>query len=421
MILVKNRVLLFSDKEQYIGTPYDNFSTVRTFRIDRVSPDGVDLSHLTFQINMERVSGTEDTDSLDKQVSDEHILLTWTIKEGMIGAPGTAFVSLRGHDLAGTVKWGTFKAPVYIGDMVSLPELDDSQLSMIETMESKIELIYVTEVLREEAENERAQAENERVAEANSVMQNVKDATNAANSAAENANNAAAQLDELGNVIDSAVAAANNANAAAENANTVAAGLEGEITELKADLTKYLPKDGSVPMSGSLTVSKASNPAVNVENTGNARTAYLQEMNNKNMALVNYNEDNGDSAQIIIPSEDTSLSEAVLYYRKVNGTENVYKVYGEHNKPSGTYSGNGDATERKINTGGIGKLLYVVYPKHGHNMLVTRDGAFCWTHNGTTKVLTNGHIHFRDGVLVITSSDEFANEAGGSTYTYQVL
>lgn len=52
MIIVKNRELLIPANERYIGTPQDNLTDMREFRLDRVVQNGYDLSSLTFRIDL---------------------------------------------------------------------------------------------------------------------------------------------------------------------------------------------------------------------------------------------------------------------------------------------------------------------------------------------------------------------------------
>ena len=52
MIIVKNRELLIPGNERFIGTPLDNETDIRQFRMDRFSQNGFDLSNLTFRLDM---------------------------------------------------------------------------------------------------------------------------------------------------------------------------------------------------------------------------------------------------------------------------------------------------------------------------------------------------------------------------------
>lgn len=235
MVIVKNRTLLFLNKEQYIGTPYDNYSTVRTFSMDRVTGDGIDIAHLQFYINIGRLDKTEDTDELIKEVTEEKIILKWTISEKILKETGTAFIGIRAHDLAGVLKWATYPAPVYIGDVMKLPEIKENDLSVLEKLEAEVATIKETEEVRNAAEAEREKAETAReeaedqrkenasklemkmesaTTAAKEAVKETEAATEAAKTAAKAAGDAADRVDTA---VESAEQATKNANSAAES------------------------------------------------------------------------------------------------------------------------------------------------------------------------------------------------------------
>lgn len=86
-------------------------------------------------------------------------------------------------------------------------------------------------------------------------------------------------------------------------------------------------------------------------------------------------------------------------------------------KPSGFYTGNGSATQRTINTGGIGAcvMIYgngcsgIVYPNGGHFVKGT-----------TSKSFGSGNVSCGNGSLNLNTDDEMLN-ANGKTYGWQVL
>lgn len=87
------------------------------------------------------------------------------------------------------------------------------------------------------------------------------------------------------------------------------------------------------------------------------------------------------------------------------------------NKPSGTYTGNGDATERTINVGGIGNALLVY--GGGKGAIVYPDGAI--VSNGTTvETLPDTQCKFRNGVYTLSTTHPALNNDGAER-SYQVL
>lgn len=118
------------------------------------------------------------------------------------------------------------------------------------------------------------------------------------------------------------------------------------------------------------------------------------------------------------PSGKSEFGDSLILSQIVNGTQRSVKLYGEHNKPSGSYTGNGDATSRTINTGGLGHAL-IVYSTSGFNCLVTYYGAWCFN---TTSQIALGYtnVHFRNGDLTLMTTETALNR-NGTTYFYQVL
>ena len=53
MILIKHKELLFANREQYIAAVGDTNAACRTFCLQRVTIDGVDLADLSFRLNAE--------------------------------------------------------------------------------------------------------------------------------------------------------------------------------------------------------------------------------------------------------------------------------------------------------------------------------------------------------------------------------
>lgn len=75
-------------------------------------------------------------------------------------------------------------------------------------------------------------------------------------------------------------------------------------------------------------------------------------------------------------------------------------------KPTGTYTGNGSAEQRTINTGGIGDLC-IVYSYKGLCIVTPKGGALF---EGQYRWLAG--ITFYNGVLTLATDDVFVNESG---------
>lgn len=96
------------------------------------------------------------------------------------------------------------------------------------------------------------------------------------------------------------------------------------------------------------------------------------------------------------------------------------KVYGEHNKPSGTYSGNNGS--QTIDTSGVGDVILVQLTGSGGGFaIVTKSGAIGKLNSNNTFVgLADTEAKFIDGVLTLNSSNYAVNRSGYG-YNWQVL
>lgn len=188
---------------------------------------------------------------------------------------------------------------------------------------------------------------------------------------------------------------------------------------------KLLPLDGSKSMTGNIVVSKAT-PLVRLDDTAKGSSAMLAEANNQ-LLIQNIDVTGNDSnrRQIILrnASHETSpaLADALLLNTVIESKQVAYRLFGQHNKPSGSYTGNGSAAARTIDVGGIGKFVAVYSNNAGTSpaLIVTPLGAFGKNSSGV-KALGYNDVRFADGVLTVASADNDVN-ANGKTYYYQVL
>lgn len=106
-----------------------------------------------------------------------------------------------------------------------------------------------------------------------------------------------------------------------------------------------------------------------------------------------------------------------LYVENANGTSSRYAIYGAHTKPWGSYTGNGVATVRQVNTTGNGYAC-IVHSASGTSIVMARGairvvgGVFSW--------LPSGQAYFKNGILYIATTDSALNTSGTS-YSYEVL
>lgn len=114
-----------------------------------------------------------------------------------------------------------------------------------------------------------------------------------------------------------------------------------------------------------------------------------------------------------------ALTKSALKAR-FNGENRYYNIFGEHNKPTGSYIGNGSSESRTVEIGGVGAVLLVV-GSNGYLSFVTASGAFGITGTSTSMtVLKKSECALSNGVLIIASTSNFLN-ASGETYYYRLL
>ena len=155
-----------------------------------------------------------------------------------------------------------------------------------------------------------------------------------------------------------------------------------------ADLAKYLPLDGG----------------------GTVRRAYMSPIVLKNTTgsacFTGYYGVNGELGYLGFDGVEKPT------FQQKDGTKRELLHTG--NKPTGSYTGNGDATKRTINTGGVGNVAMIY--RSGEMYIVTASGVLKVNSSGISFGTT---ASFVGGTLKISSASEM--NVSGVTYTYQVL
>ena len=110
-----------------------------------------------------------------------------------------------------------------------------------------------------------------------------------------------------------------------------------------------------------------------------------------------------------------------IFYASAEGKSHTFLHTG--NKPTGTYTGNGDATERTINIGGIGDALFVRGVGDSAFCIVTRSITLCVNQSGVSVLVdTQARIDAETSsmVLILKTDSQFLNKSG-MNYKYDVL
>ena len=187
---------------------------------------------------------------------------------------------------------------------------------------------------------------------------------------------------------------------------------------IKTDIDGKVSKLGD-SMNGNLTIQNTA-PAVELfdpEADGRTRVYKDANTNNDYGTCIADIDKTGDIDMLNVRRAAGLLDKLSLYVENANGTSSRYAIYGAHTKPWGSYTGNGTATVRQVNTTGNGYAC-IVHSASGTCIVMARGtmrvggGAFSW--------LPSGQAYFKNGILYIATTDSALNTSGAS-YSYEVL
>ncbi|WP_277118429.1 hypothetical protein [Anaerotignum faecicola] len=154
MISIIGKEMLFPNEEQTFIAG-DTRTVSRTFMMKRYEADRIDLSPLTFRLDVEYKSGKKDTLLLIKTVQEESIALLLEVDAGIFRENGTVFIAVRGNDADGVLNWTTAKAPVFVEGAIDTDGDWKGDLSELKQMEASVSKVLETEAAREKAEEKR--------------------------------------------------------------------------------------------------------------------------------------------------------------------------------------------------------------------------------------------------------------------------
>ena len=150
-----------------------------------------------------------------------------------------------------------------------------------------------------------------------------------------------------------------------------------------------------------------------------ARTRIYKDANaNSDYGTIIADVDSAGNYDLLRLRRAATLAEKLaLMVEQTNGSHATYQVYGAHNKTWGSYTGNGVATVRQVNTGGNGFACIV---RGGGGTSIVFGSGVMRTAGGTFTWLASGQAYFKNGILYIATTDSALNTSGAS-YTYEVL
>ena len=287
--------------------------------------------------------------------------------------------------------------------------IDGNVNPVMDTLKGKLTSIFIPE-LDTTLSKEGYSAEAKAVGDALKVLENVLSGLGTGNIAADYSAEATYAVGDYC-IYETMLYKCNTAIETAEEWNAehwTAVSLAEEILYI---LSNFLPLTGGT-LSGALGVK-----------SGKAKVDggdYLAE-------LISYGTPNDSnnfrSVMVQNPEKQADASKGLWYRSKVNGTQTDYSIFGEHNKPRGSYTGNGSATSRTIEIGGVhgvGGALFVTTPSQ-YMAIVTAYGAVAWnTSSKTATIYPSSEVKFANGVLTLATTGINFNYSN-STYYYQVL
>lgn len=120
---------------------------------------------------------------------------------------------------------------------------------------------------------------------------------------------------------------------------------------------------------------------------------------------------------IILRPETAPLSAAIYYQRVVAGVNERYSIFHTGNKPSGSYTGNGSAAERTIDTGGVGSAV-LIWSGRGSVLLTYYSGL--GTDGSAVTPFISSAAKIRNGIISLATDNILLNQSE-MKYSYQVL
>ena len=182
MISIIGKEMLFPNEEQTFIAG-DTRTVSRTFMMKRYEADRIDLSPLTFRLDVEYKSGKKDTLLLIKTVQEESIALLLEVDAGIFRENGTVFIAVRGNDADGVLNWTTAKAPVFVEGAIDTDGDWKGELSELKQMEAAVSKVLESEAVRENAEAAREGAEKQRQTDTAAAIQEAQEAAEIARNA----------------------------------------------------------------------------------------------------------------------------------------------------------------------------------------------------------------------------------------------
>ena len=188
--------------------------------------------------------------------------------------------------------------------------------------------------------------------------------------------------------------------------------IDGSVLEVPFGYGRHdaVLADGSVPMSGNFTT----NGSVQINNDANIGSVSLYKNSSATADYGTFLKDIGADGEVSLA---LITKENAIKFKPKDGISR--HLFGEHNKPSGSYTGNGSATKREIAIDGIGELL-VIYTGTSICFAGYSGGVAFRYEDKTVSYFNSNELSFRNGSLAIASTDINLNKNSQNYKYYQM-
>lgn len=155
--------------------------------------------------------------------------------------------------------------------------------------------------------------------------------------------------------------------------------------------------------------------------------AFVKKNTDATTVELGISDDADTVQQISVKSATEDINDAVQLERGVNGETTSYVMHGKHNKPNGSYMGDGGTGVRTIDVGGIGMVL-IVTSDVGMVLVSNRGGIGMNRQTGQLYGIPSYKVRFNaeldDGVRRLYVDNDGTNDLlnkADQQYWYQVL
>lgn len=202
-------------------------------------------------------------------------------------------------------------------------------------------------------------------------------------------------------------------------APTIDPAITNLIDSLTAEDVGALPIEGGT-VSGDIVVTAEKTASFRaVSNKYNRRSTFQNDGNST--YVLNGSLDSSDYSGFTIDSQASLVNKFLVCDKPNGGSIEYYKLFGEHNKPYGSYTGNGSVTARQIFHSGMLKRMIIIT---GNDWITFVPYEACSVSINCTsgQIVSHGwNVTAGSGRDISIKTDSPSVNANGVTYRYWLL